>query len=267
MPVHHLSARRSIVSVEPMISFRGVAKSFGDVPALAKVDLDVAGGEFIAVVGPSGCGKSTLLGMAAGILQPTQGEVRFRGERVVGPNRRAGFITQQDLLLPWRTVEENVRLPLEFRKERKHAKERVAEVLERVGLTTFARKYPAQLSGGMRKRVSIARTLVYNPDVYLMDEPFGSLDAQLRTVMHTEVLRLWRDLGSTIVFVTHDLTEAIVLAQRVAVISRRPGVIQSIEDIDMDKSGNRDAVSIQTDPGFQQSLGRLWSLLDKPEIH
>jgi NitT/TauT family transport system ATP-binding protein len=250
-----------------MISFRGVAKSFGDVQALAKVDLDVAEGEFIAVVGPSGCGKSTLLGMAAGILQPTQGEVRFRGEKVDGPNRRAGFITQQDLLLPWRTVEENVRLPLEFRKERKRSKEKVAEVLERVGLTAFARKYPAQLSGGMRKRVSIARTLVYNPDVYLMDEPFGSLDAQLRTVMHTEVLRLWRDLGSTIMFVTHDLGEAIVLAQRVAVISRRPGVIQSIEDIDMDKSENRDAVSIQTDPHFQQSFGRLWSLLDKPEMH
>lgn len=250
-----------------VIEYKAIGKSFGGVNALANIDLAVYRGEFVAIVGPSGCGKSTLLSLVAGIEAPTTGSVFYMGEEVEGPNQRVGFITQKDLLLPWRTVEENIRFPLEVRGQQSDVAGRVARAIERVGLHGFGKKYISQLSGGMRKRVSIARTLVYEPEVYLMDEPFGSLDAQLRTTMHTDVLRLWRETGSTVVFVTHDLGEAVVLAERVIVMSKRPGTIKAERRIDMDKSQFRDAVSIQTAPEFQRHLGDLWALLkDDQEV-
>lgn len=246
----------------PVIEFEGVGLDFGDVTALHEVDLAIETGEFVAIVGPSGCGKSTLLSLAAGILEPSAGTVRYAGREVAGPNHHVGFVTQKDLLLPWRTVEANIRLPLELRGRKREAERKVAEVIERVGLAGFAKKYPSQLSGGMRKRVSIARTLVYDPAVCLMDEPFGSLDAQLRTVMHTEVLRLWRETGTTFVFVTHDLGEALVLAQRVVVMTRRPGTIRSVQPVEIDKSSYQDAAAVQGAPEYQDQFARLWSQLE-----
>ncbi len=249
----------------PAIEYVNVGKSFGNVRALNHISLSIRQGEFVAIVGPSGCGKSTLLSIVAGIVLATDGYVRYMGNEVNGPNQRVGFVTQKDLLLPWRTVEDNIRFPLEVRGQQRDADRRVAEVIEQVGLSGFEKKYISQLSGGMRKRVGIARTLVYKPDVYLMDEPFGSLDAQLRTTMHTDVLRLWRDTGSTMVFVTHDLGEAVVLAERVIVMSGRPGTIKAEVPIEMDKSVFRDAVSIQTAPEFQHYLAKLWSLIKSDE--
>lgn len=246
----------------PMITLEGLGKSFGNVEALRDINLAIREGEFVAIVGPSGCGKSTILNLIAGIAFPTSGTVRYRGSSVTGPNHEVGFITQKDLLLPWRTVEGNIRLPLEVRGMRTGADAKVAEAIERVGLQGFADKYPSQLSGGMRKRVTIARTLVYEPNAYLMDEPFGSLDAQLRTKMHGEVLRLWQDTKKTVVFVTHDLGEAVVLAERVVVISKRPGTIQEVVEIEMDKSEYRNAVSIQTAPEYQRYFAQLWHLVD-----
>ena len=247
------------------IEYRGISKSFGSMLALDNISLNVRKGEFVAIVGPSGCGKSTLLSLAAGIEDASAGEVRYMGRTVDGPNRQVGFVTQKDLLLPWRTVEDNIRFPLELRGETQDISARVAEVIAQVGLSGFDKKYMSQLSGGMRKRVAIARTLVYKPDVYLMDEPFGSLDAQLRTTMHTDVLRLWRETGSTIVFVTHDLGEAVVLAERVIVMTGRPGSIKAEVPIEMNKSAYRDAVSIQTAPEFQHYFAKLWSLLKSDE--
>ncbi len=248
----------------PMIEYAGVGKSFGSIQALKDITLTIGQGEFVAIVGPSGCGKSTLLSLVAGIESATVGSVRYQGEEVREPNQRVGFITQKDLLLPWRTVEENIRFPLEVRGRRREEADRlVAEAIDQVGLQGFGKKYISQLSGGMRKRVGIARTLVYKPDVYLMDEPFGSLDAQLRTTMHTDVLRLWRDTGSTIVFVTHDLGEAVILAERVVVIGKRPGTVKAVQVIDMDKTEYRDAVSIQTAPEFQHHFASLWALIQE----
>jgi len=245
----------------PAIEYFNIGKAFGSVRALAGISLAVRQGEFVAIVGPSGCGKSTLLSLVAGTEKASEGHVRYMGTPVHGPNQHIGFVTQKDLLLPWRTVEDNIRFPLEVRGETKDARARVAEVIAQVGLSGFEKKYISQLSGGMRKRVGIARTLVYKPSVYVMDEPFGSLDAQLRTTMHTDVLRIWRDTGSTMVFVTHDLGEAVVLAQRVVVMTGRPGTIKAEINIEMDKAAYPDAVSIQTAPEFQHYFAQLWSLI------
>lgn len=231
--------------------------------ALDNVTLQVREGEFLAVVGPSGCGKSTLLNLAAGLMRPTVGTVEYGGEPVTGPNRRVGYVTQKDQLLPWRTVERNVMLPLEFRGTPKaEAKSRVAAVIEQVGLKGFENSYPAQLSGGMLKRAALARTMVYEPGTYLMDEPFASLDAQLRMVMQDELLRIWRETKSTVVFVTHDLAEAITLADRVVVISSRPGRIKMVTDVDLPRP--RSAVTAHEAPEFSALLSRLWAALDQP---
>lgn len=231
--------------------------------ALGGVSLDVHEGEFLAVVGPSGCGKSTLLNLAAGLMKPTVGQVRYDGVPVAGPNREVGYVTQKDQLLPWRTVEKNVMLPLEFRGMPKaEARRRAHEVIEQVGLRGFERSYPSQLSGGMLKRASLARTMAYSPTTYLMDEPFASLDAQLRMVMHDELLRIWRETNSTIVFVTHDLTEAITLADRVAVITSRPGRLKMVADVQLTRP--RSAVSAHESPEFSGLLSTLWQALDHP---
>lgn len=231
--------------------------------ALSDVTLQVQEGEFLAVVGPSGCGKSTLLNLAAGLMRPTVGTVHYGGSPVTGPNRQVGYVTQKDQLLPWRTVAKNIMLPLEFRGVGKaEARRRVAAVIEQVGLDGFENSYPGQLSGGMLKRAALARTMVYSPSTYLMDEPFASLDAQLRMVMQDELLRIWRETASTVIFVTHDLAEAITLADRIVVISARPGRIKMITDVDLPRP--RSAVSAHEAPEFSTLLSRLWSSLDHP---
>lgn len=246
---------------EVVIDFEEVVAQFGALRAMGPTSLNVRRGEFLAIVGPSGCGKSTLLNMVAGVLKPAEGQVRYKGEQVAGINHDVGYLTQKNYCLPWRTVEGNIRLPLEFRGFPKaDIEKRVAEALKVVGLRGFEKAYPKQLSGGMLQRVMIARTLAYEPDIYLMDEPFGSLDAQLRTKMHGELLKLWQDTGATFVFVTHDLHEAITLADRVVVMSKRPGRIKLVVDIDLPRP--RDVIAIQSDPAFGRYFTQLWSALD-----
>ena len=244
-----------------LIEFDEVTARFGNFHAMGPTSLTVRQGEFLAIVGPSGCGKSTLLNMIAGSLKPADGSVRYKGQPTAGINSDVGYITQKNYCLPWRTVEANVRLPLEFRGfPAAEARERVAAALRQVGLTGFEKVYPKQLSGGMLQRVMIARTLAYAPHTYLMDEPFGSLDAQLRLRMHGELLKLWQETGATFVFVTHDLQEAITLADRVVVMSKRPGRPKLIVDIDLPRP--RDVVDIHSDPAFGAYFRQLWAALD-----
>ncbi len=253
------------MSDQPLIEYRGIARHFttraGTVVACENVNLTVRQGEFLAVVGPSGCGKSTLLNMAAGLLAPSAGQVFYRGAPVPQPNTDVGYLTQRDTLLPWRTVEDNVSIALELRGEGRAARrERAHAWLARMGLAGFEKSYPAQLSGGMRRRACLARTLAYEPTTILMDEPFGALDAQLRLVMHDELLKLWSGTHKTIVFVTHDLAEAITLADRVAVFSPRPGRIRAIETVDLPRP--RDVFRIRFDQHFGTLHDRLWSYLE-----
>jgi NitT/TauT family transport system ATP-binding protein len=248
-----------------LIEYRGVGRRFhgrsGTLVACEGVNLTVRRGEFLAVVGPSGCGKSTLLNMAAGLMAPSMGQVFYDGVPVPSPNTDVGYLTQRDTLLPWRTVEDNVAIALELRGASRTERLRQAhEWLGRMGLTGFEKSYPAQLSGGMRRRVSLARTLAYEPQTILMDEPFGALDAQLRMVMHEELLKLWTGTNKTIIFVTHDLAEAITLADRIAIFSARPGRIRTIETVDLPRP--RDVFRIRFDPHFGELHDRLWSYLE-----
>jgi NitT/TauT family transport system ATP-binding protein len=250
------------------ISIRGVRKSYvgrgREMLALDRVDLDIAPGAFVAFVGPSGCGKSTLLNMVAGILPTEEGVILHDGSPVRGINRAVGYMTQQDAVLPWRTAEQNVDLPLRLHGIPARARRgRVAEMLEAVGLGGFERAYPAELSGGMRKRVALAQLLAYGPHTLLMDEPFGALDAQLKLLMQEQLLRIWQERGQTVIFVTHDLAEAITLAQRVVVFSGRPGRVKQIEDIDL--PATRDVFRVRFLPAFELAYLRLWDALS-PEI-
>jgi NitT/TauT family transport system ATP-binding protein len=248
-------------SGDVLIDFADVTARFGPLHAMGPTSLTIRRGEFVAIVGPSGCGKSTLLNMVAGTLRPSSGSVSYDGRLVDGPNSDVGYITQKNYCVPWRTVEGNVRMPLEFRRMPKdEITERVRYALAQVGLTGFEKAYPKQLSGGMLQRVMIARTLAYGPRVYLMDEPFGSLDAQLRTRMHAKLLELWQQTGATFLFVTHDLQEAITLADRVVVMSRRPGVPKLVVDIELPRP--RDVIDVQADPAFGAYVKQLWHALD-----
>ncbi|MBX6396522.1 MAG: ABC transporter ATP-binding protein, partial [Alicyclobacillaceae bacterium] len=194
--------------------------------ALRDVNLSVEAGEFVSLVGPSGCGKSTLLSLMAGLLRPTEGEVRLFGERLQGPSRRVGYMLQHDHLLEWRDVLHNVLLGAEVRgMDLKRAKDRALELLERYGLAGFVRHTPKQLSGGMRQRVALIRTLVLEPEILLLDEPFSALDYQTRLSLGDEMARILRDQKKTVVLVTHDISEAITMADRVVVMSRRPATI------------------------------------------
>jgi len=253
-----------------MIELAGVSKEFQTrgkrTRALDPVDISVSEHEFVALLGPSGCGKSTVLNMVAGLLAPTTGKVSYRGAPVAGPNGRVGYMTQKDTLLPWRTVADNVGIALELQCRAvtpAQRRERVAQALDLVGLTGFDAHFPAELSGGMRKRAALARMLVYEPETLLLDEPFGALDAQLKIVMHQELLRLTRLRGMTVLFVTHDLSEAIALADRILVFSGRPGHIRSSHAVPF--GPDRDVLTVQFEPAFAALYQELWTEL-KPEI-
>ena len=247
----------------PVISLRGVSRVFrserGDVVALSDVDLDVHEGEFITMVGPSGCGKSTALNIIVGLLAASGGEVLFRGRPWQGINREIGYVTQADNLFPWRTVLQNVMFGLEMRGigNRAERRDRAMELLDQVGLTGFHDHHRHELSGGMRQRVNIVRTLAYDPKVMLLDEPFGPLDAQTRLQLQDMLLRLWRQRhGTTVIFITHELTEAIALADRVVVMSARPGRVRETVPVDLPRP--RDIFTIQTDPAFRAIYDRIW---------
>ena len=251
-----------------LIEVQGVSKSFpfkrSSVQALTPIDLTIPPGAFVSFVGPSGCGKSTLLNMIAGITRPSTGSIRHLGRTINGINTEVGYMTQQDSLLPWRTAAQNVGLPLTIRGEKTVViNARVREMLRKVGLSDFADHYPAQLSGGMRKRAALAQVLSYDPHTILMDEPFGALDAQLKLVLQAQLLALWESSNKTIVFVTHDLAEAILLSDIVVVFSGRPGRIKAIKKIEIPRP--RDPFQGQFTAEFKQIYVELWDLL-APEI-
>lgn len=220
------------------ITLSGVSKTYDNgLVALAPLDLAVRRGEFVSLLGPSGCGKSTALRIIAGLSAPTSGQVQVVGRAAAGhANRSIGFVFQEPTLMPWATVRDNVRLPLRLaRVARDAAERRVADALARVGLAEFADTYPRELSGGMKMRVSLARALVTDPDVLLMDEPFAALDEITRFKLNNDLLALWRDLRKTIVFVTHSVFESVFLSQRVIVMTARPGRIETEIRIDADQ--------------------------------
>ena len=247
----------------PALSLAGVTCTFADkadpgrrYTAVRDVTLAVAAGEFVSVVGPTGCGKSTLLNVAAGLLSPSSGTVEVFGTPLAGINRRAGYMFQTDSLMPWRTALQNVTAGLEFRGSAR-PEEQAQEWLRRVGLGAFGDRYPHQLSGGMRKRVGLAQTLVLDPDIILMDEPFSALDVQTRTVMHEELLKLWAERQASVVFVTHDLEEAVALADKVYVLTAGPGTVKSVYRIDLPRP--RVMADIRYDPKFIEIAKVIWN--------
>jgi sulfonate transport system ATP-binding protein len=251
-----------------LLSIHDVRKEFltrgKRVLAVESVNLTIEEGEFVTVVGPSGCGKSTLLNLCVGLLRASSGEILFRGKAIDGICTKIGYVTQKDNLLPWRTLVENVEIALEIRGVEERTRRRSAEEwIERVGLKGFEEHYPHELSGGMRQRANIIRTLIYDPELILMDEPFGPLDAQTRIVLQDQLLKLWLTTRKTIIFITHDLVEAITLADRVVLMSSRPGKIKSVETIDIPRP--RDVFKIHEDPQFRLAYEKLWQQL-RPEV-
>jgi ABC-type nitrate/sulfonate/bicarbonate transport system ATPase subunit len=214
------------------VRFRNVSMRFGDVAVLDDINLDVAEGEFVCILGPSGCGKSTLLNIAGGFLAPAAGEVTIDEERVAGPDRRRIFVFQERGVFPWLTVEGNIGFGL-FDLPDAERRARIAHYVQLVGLRGFERAYPRELSGGMKQRVEVARALAVNPDVLYLDEPFGALDSITRLQMRSELLRIWQAERKTILFVTHDIEESVQLADRVVVLSARPGRVRRVVTIDI----------------------------------
>ena len=229
--------------------------------AVDQVSLEVGAGEFVSVVGPTGCGKSTVLNVAAGLLEPSRGSVRIFGEPLVGINRRAGYMFQAESLMPWRTALQNVMAGLQFRDTPEHdAREQADDWLRRVGLGGFGDRYPHQMSGGMRKRTSLAQTLVLDPDIILMDEPFSALDIQTRQLMENEVLQLWAQKRKAVLFITHDLDEAIAMSDRVVVMSAGPAS-RPIGNFTIDIDRPRDVAEVKMTPRFIELHAAIWGVL------
>ena len=250
----------------PIISLLEVSHVFrgrrGTVKALADVNLEISEGEFVTIVGPSGCGKSTMLNLIVGLLDPTKGEKKFRGGPSFGINHEIGYVTQADNLFPWRTVLQNVVFGLEMRGigNSRDRVQRAMDLIQRVGLGGFENHYRHELSGGMRQRVNLIRTLSYDPKVILLDEPFGPLDAQTRLQLQDLLLKLWNDWEErTLVFITHDLTEAIALGDRVIVMTARPGKIREVVPVNLTRP--RDVYSIHTGSEFREIYDKVWSHL------
>ena len=246
----------------PAVQFDRITCSFagkaGPYTAVKDVQLAVGEGEFVSVVGPTGCGKSTLLNVAAGLLRPSTGVVRIQGEPLQGINRRAGYMFQAEGLMPWRSALANVTAGLEFRGvDAAEARRRGDEWLARVGLAGFGDRYPHQLSGGMRKRVSLAQMLILDPPILLMDEPFSALDIQTRQLMENELLELWSANRKSVIFITHDLEEAISLSDRVVVLSAGPAT-HPIGEFAIDLPRPRDVAEIRLSPRFIELHDRIW---------
>lgn len=233
--------------------------------AIRDTTLAVAEGEFVSVVGPTGCGKSTLLNIAAGLLTPTSGTVKVFGDPLDGINRHAGYLFQTEALMPWRSALANVMAGLEFRGvPRSEAEARGEDWLQRVGLAGFGKRFPHQLSGGQRKRVSLAQTLILDPKIILMDEPFSALDVQTRQLMENELLELWSANRKSVLFITHDLEEAISLSDRVVVLSAGPET-RPIGDFRIDLPRPRDVAEIRLTPHFIEMHARIWRAM-KDEV-
>src|ERR1700709_435168 len=234
------------------IRISGVSKTYrardGDVPSLRPLDFHINEGEFFVVVGPSGCGKSTLLKMISGLLAPSSGEILVEGEKVTKPHGNVGIVFQNSLLLPWRNIISNVMLPIDMKKlSREKYLPRAMALLKMVGLAGFEKKLPWQLSGGMQQRASICRALVHDPKIMLMDEPFGALDAMTRERMNVELQRIQRETGKTVLLITHSIPEAVFLADRVLVMSERPGTIAAVYEVPLQRPRSLD---VMADPVF-----------------
>jgi NitT/TauT family transport system ATP-binding protein len=248
------------------IEVRELSKTFGagagEVPAVDRVSFDLREGEFVALLGPSGCGKSTILNMVAGLIPFTGGEIRINGEAVV-PGRvlpQVGYVFQRDTVFPWRTVARNIGYGLEVRGVPKpEREERVARMIAQARLDGFANAFPLTLSGGMRQRVSLMRTLIMEPQILLMDEPFGALDTHTKLEMHQFLLSLWEKQRQTVIFVTHDLSEALTLADRIILLSARPGRIK--QDFAVPFPRPRDAIKLRETPEYGQLFARIWHSL------
>jgi NitT/TauT family transport system ATP-binding protein len=249
-----------VTAEPPLIEVRNVAKTFrarsgDDVLALSGIGLSIGARQFVSIVGPSGCGKSTLLRIIAGLVAPSEGTARIGGAEVDGPRRDIGMVFQDPVLLPWRTVRGNVLMPAQVvGLAREPAERRCRELLDLVRLGGFADKYPGELSGGMRQRVAIARALMHDPAILLMDEPFGALDAMSREHMNLELLRIWRASQKTVVLVTHSIDEAVFLADRVVVMSPRPGSVHEIVDVDVERPRTG---RMRVDPRFLEIIGAI----------
>jgi NitT/TauT family transport system ATP-binding protein len=231
-----------------VIAVRRLGKTYetsrGAVPALEDIDFTVAEGEFVAILGPSGCGKTTLLKILAGLLPATRGEARLRGAPIAGPRRDIGMVFQSPVLFPWRSVLDNVLLPVDVQRlGREKNVARAMELLALVGLATFERRYPWELSGGMQQRVAITRGLIHDPAMLLMDEPFGALDAMTRETMNLELQRIWLEKRKTVLFVTHSIAEAVFLADRVLVMTPRPGRVLDAVAVEMPRPRSLDVMA------------------------
>jgi NitT/TauT family transport system ATP-binding protein len=243
----------------PGIQLSGVSKTYrsrdGDVPSLRPLDFHINAGEFFVVVGPSGCGKSTLLKMISGLLAPSTGEITVEGEQVTKPHGNVGIVFQNSLLLPWRNILGNVMLPIDMKRlPRDEYLPRAQGLLKLVGLEGFEKKLPWQLSGGMQQRASICRALVHDPKIMLMDEPFGALDAMTRERMNVELMRIQRETGKTVLLITHSIPEAVFLADRVLVMTERPGAIAAIYEVPLPRPRSLDAMA---DPVFTELVQRI----------
>lgn len=248
-----------------LLELHGVSRTFrspsgGTVEALRNINLDVGEGEFVSLVGASGSGKSTLLRIIDGLLKPSAGEVTVAGRTVTGPGRDRAFVFQSDNLLPWRTVIDNVAYGLHLAgTPRKVAAATAQELIDITGLKGFERYYPHQISGGMRQRANVARALAVDPQILLLDEPFAALDAQTREVMQLELLRIWGERRKTVIFVTHQIDEAVYLSDRVVVLSARPGTVKEVIDIDLPRPRQ---LAIKRTKEFIELTDRIWKLIE-----
>ncbi|MGQ4614516.1 ATP-binding cassette domain-containing protein [Nocardia sp. R7R-8] len=250
------ATKLSLTGVRKQFAVRGSQERF---TALDDISLELREGEFLVLVGPSGSGKSTLLDLLGGLSKPTSGEILLDGKPITGPGLDRGIVFQQYALLPWRTARSNIEFGLEAKGLRRKARRELAEhYLELVGLSGFGDRYPHELSGGMKQRVAIARSLAFDPEVLLMDEPFAALDAQTRESLQDELLRIWRATGKTVLFITHGIDEAVYLGQRVAVLTSRPGRIKAIVDVEIDRDTDDD---IRSSERFRDYRHQIWTLL------
>jgi len=248
------------VAVDPRVRINGIEKRYdgssGPVQALADISFDVSAGEFVCIVGPSGCGKTTLFRIIAGLEEPTDGTVFLQGDPVSGPGPDLGLVFQEYHLFPWRTVAGNVGFGLEKSGvDEAQRKQRIQELVDLVGLDGFEDSYPKDLSGGMKQRVALARALAPDPSLLLMDEPFGAVDAQTKKMLQDELLEIWSETGKTVLFVTHDVEEAVKLADRVVVMDKEPGRVKEVVDVDIDRPRER------SDEAFSQYYERLLGLI------
>jgi len=254
------------ISLVPAVTVENISKRYhtidGEIPALDNISFEVSEGEFIGIVGPSGCGKSTLLSIIAGLLKPSSGQVSIFGEKLTGVNPRIGYMLQRDSLFEWRTIYKNVILGLEIQNQVTPDRlEHVEHLLEKYGLINFRNHHPSQLSGGMRQRAALIRTLAVNPDILLLDEAFSALDYQTRLAVNDDIYKIIKKEGKTAIMVTHDISEAICMSERLYVMSKRPGTIKMSVEIKFNQE-NRTPLSSREAPEFRQYFNKVWKELD-----